>query len=183
MISIESNDPAGETTLQLMATIEPYFTTEPQELAFGGVRLEDVLGGIEKRCVIERRSPGAFALSIPGSIPRGVTCDLVPVSPTADGHQAERWQLVVRIGAAASEGLIRFAIVLISDQEICGAPPEPDGRPRCYGGVIPVSASVQGLVSCNPRYISFGIISSGKSVARAIRIECLDPAFNLRLRN
>jgi hypothetical protein len=102
--------------------------------------------------------------------------DITPVEATAEG-KATRWDCKVTLGPNCKEGNLGFPIQLRSDEKVTGAQPDKDGNTPTYGASVMVTARVQGLISWDPQYLSFGLVRPGQSVSRSLAVKSFDPNF------
>jgi hypothetical protein len=176
-INVYCNDPAGVITLGLEAQVGTYFTVTPQNLTFGDMSTEDT---IEKSCTIRSTRGDAFKL-LPDSesaMP-GVTAELIPLEPDADGL-AKAWEVKVRVGPGAREGNLGYPFRVRSDRLVAGAEPDPEtGEQPNYGAQVMLTARVRGLISYEPQYLSFGLVRPGEQRERILRISSWDTNYKL----
>jgi uncharacterized protein DUF1573 len=178
-IRLISNDPLGPLDLELIASVDSYFQLEPEQLAFGDLSAVQMTGPVERTCEVTARSGRSFALTLDSqSLQRGVSCAVAPVDPAPDGS-ALRWRVKASIDPAASEGPILSSITLVSGETIDPVDVPSDRRPRRYSMRLLMTGAVRGVVSCDPSYISFGLIRPGQTLIRSVRVQCFDPSFHL----
>lgn len=177
-INVFCNDPRGTVTLGLSAMVDTYFQIAPSNIDFGEVSVVDV---VEKTAEVTGKRPGPFALSLePRPLPPGLKVDLAAVNATPEG-KAERWTLKITLGPDAREGNMGYPLALLSDQVIAGAPNGPDGKAPHYSATLMITARVKGLISWEPQYVSFGLVSPGQVMTRMLKLQSYDPKFQLGL--
>lgn len=177
-INVFCNDPRGTVTLGLTAMVDTYFRMTPTALDFGELSVADV---VEKTCEVTGKRPGPFMLSLEARpLPQGVNCTLMPINPGPDG-KADKWTVKVTVGPDCREGNTGYPLALLSDQEIAGAAPGPDGKQPRYSATLMLTARVRGLISYDPQYLSFGLVRPGQIVSRTLRVQSFDPKFQMGL--
>lgn len=175
-INVHCNDPREVVPLGVSAQVRPYFRVAPPSLNFGSMSVAD---SASQSLEILSRRPGSFALSIEDENPtQGVSLQLTPVEPGDDGR-AERWRVDVTVGPDCREGPLGYRLELKSDQEIEGAPPQADGTATVYTTSVQINARVEGLISLDRPYLSFGPLRSGQVASRSLRIQNNDPNFEM----
>jgi len=178
-INVFTNDPVGLTQLGLSATVEPFMTATPSFVNFGDLS-EDA---VKSETIDVRTSKGVPILltlnqSRPIPRPEGMEIDLVAVNPGADG-KSSHWQVLVHLGPNLKEGPVGYALNLVSDADMVGAKPLPNGSVPKYSINANVSGRVLGILSCNPQYLSMGLVRPGQVVPRTVRLTSHDPNFQL----
>lgn len=178
-INVFTNDPVGLTQLGLEATVEPFMTATPSFVNFGDLS-EDA---VKSETIDVRTSKGVPILlsldeSRPIPKPAGMEIALAAVNPGADG-KSSHWQVKVNLGPNLKEGPVGYALTLVSDADMVGAKAQPDGIVPKYSINANVSGRVLGVLSCNPQYLSMGLVRPGQVVPRSVRLTSHDPNFTL----
>ena len=176
-INITSTDPRGQTQLGLEADIDPFFTVMPSYLNFGQIRK-----GEEKTLELQISTVKSEALLMtvaPTSIPAGVTVDLRPTSAVTAEGRSPSWKLTATAGPDLVEGNLARTLMVLSDKEIEGGKPNPDGSPAVFQVSVTLSARVVGPFSFNPPYMSMGLVRPGQVLSRSVRLTCHDTDFSL----
>jgi hypothetical protein len=173
-VNVYCNDPRQVITLGLTARVDTYFQITPNALQFGNVSVADQ---VEKTFQVAGKKAGSFALSLdPKPLPDGMKVELAPVEPDPDG-KANRWDVKVTIGPNCKEGMLGYPIALRSDEKVAGAAADKEGKSPTYGATVMVTAKVQGLISFEPQYLSFGLVRPGLAAERSLTVKTYDPAF------
>jgi hypothetical protein len=114
-----------------------------------------------------------------------LAADLRAVEPDAEGR-SRAWELKVSLGPDVPEGVRRYQIRMTSDIPQRGDTHDGHGHGagaeaaettravNCF-----INANVTALVVSTPNFISFGAVRLGEPMERTVKIECLDPDFNL----
>lgn len=175
-INIYCNDPRSLVTLGLNAKVETYFVITPNALQFNEMSVADTA---EQSFQVSGKKPTGFMLSLENKqLPDGMKIDLTPVEPDAAG-KATRWDVKVKLGPNCKEGNLGFPIQLKSDEAVAGAAVE-NGVTPTYGANVMVTARIQGLISWDPQYLSFGLVRPGQVVARSLTVKSFDPNFTFK---
>lgn len=173
-INVYCNDPRTLLTLGLTARVDTYFVLTPNALQFGDLSVAD---SIEKSFQVSGKKPEPFLLTLDNKqLPDGMKIDIAPIEPTPEG-KSTRWDCKVTLGPNCKEGNLGFPIQLRSDEKVMGAQPDKDGNIPTYGASVMVTGRVQGLISYEPQYLSFGLVRPGQSVARTLTVKSFDPNF------
>ena len=175
-ININCNDPRNIVTLGLTALVDTYFSSTPAMLDFGEMSTSDTR---EQSAMILAKRGGKFKLhnEMPSTQP-GIKMELKPVNPD-ENVAAERWEVKVTMGPDCREGSQGYPVQLRSDQLVANAPVGIDGKAPSYGASVMVQARVRGLISFEPQYLSFGLVSPGMQVTRTIKVSSFDEKFLL----
>ena len=175
-INIACNDPRQIVTLGLTALVDTYFVSVPPTLEFGEMSTSDTR---EQTAVISAKRGGKFKLrnEMPQTQP-GFKVELKPVEPDESGA-AERWEVKVTMGPDCREGSQGYPVQLRSDQLVANAAVGVDGQAPSYGASVLVQARVRGLISFEPQYVSFGLVSPGQQLTRTIKVSTYDDKFVL----
>lgn len=173
-INVYCNDPRTLLTLGLTARVDTYFVLTPNALQFGDLSVAD---SIEKSFQVSGKKPEPFMLTVDNKqFPEGMKVALAAIEPTPEG-KSTRWDCKVTLGPNCKEGNLGFPIQLRSDEKVMGAQPDKDGNVPTYGASVMVTGRVQGLISYEPQYLSFGLVRPGQSVARTLTVKSFDPNF------
>lgn len=173
-INVYCNDPRTLLTLGLTARVDTYFVLTPTALQFGDLSVAD---SIEKSFQVSGKKPEPFLLTLDNKqLPDGMKIDIAAIEPTPEG-KSTRWDCKVTLGPNCKEGNLGFPIQLRSDEKVMGAQPDKDGNIPTYGASVMVTGRVQGLISYEPQYLSFGLVRPGQSVARTLTVKSFDPNF------
>jgi hypothetical protein len=175
-INISCNDPRQVVTLGLSAMVDTYFAASPPTLDFGDLTTSDVR---ELSAVVSAKRGGKFKLrqDVLQNQP-GFKVEINPQNPDDNGT-AERWEVKVTMGPDCREGSSGYPIQLRSDQLVANATVGVDGQAPAYGVQILVQARVRGLISFEPQYVSFGLVSPGMQLTRTIKVSTFDDKFML----
>jgi hypothetical protein len=129
------------------------------------------------------KKPGNFMLTMEQRpLPDSMKVQITPREPDAAG-KANVWEVKVTMGPGCKEGNTGYPINLKSDEAIAGAAAAVDdghGHPasQTYGATVMVTARVNGLISFEPQYISFGLVRPGQVMPRTLTIKSYDPNFS-----
>lgn len=174
-INIYCNDPRQIVTLGLTAMVDTYFAITPNAVQFGDLSVADTQ---ERTFEVAGKKAGGFTLSLEDKPkPDGMQIQLAPIDPDANG-KAMRWKVTVTLGPGAREGNLGYPINLRSDEAVAGAAPDATGQTPTYGATVMVTARVQGLISFEPQYLSFGLVRPGQIVGRSLTLKTFDPNFS-----
>jgi hypothetical protein len=173
-INVYCNDPRTIVTLGLTARVDTYFQITPNALQFNEMSVADTG---EKTVQVTGKKPGGFLLTLePKPLADGMKVELLPIEPDAAG-KAMRWDVKVTLGPGCREGNLGYPINLRSDEQVTGAQPDKDGKIQTYGAAVMVTARIQGLISFDPQYLSFGLVRPGQVVSRSLTLKSYDPKF------
>ncbi len=174
-INIYCNDPRQIVTLGLTAMVDTYFAITPNAIQFGDLSVADTQ---ERTFEVAGKKAGGFKLSLEDKPkPDGMQIQLSPIEPDAEG-KATRWKVTVTLGPGAREGNLGYPINLRSDEAVAGAVADASGQVPTYGATVMVTARVQGLISFEPQYLSFGLVRPGQIVGRSLTLKTFDPNFS-----
>lgn len=189
-INVYTNDPIGLTQLSLSADIEPFLLATPSFVNFA-----DIKEGEEKAMTVDIRTSRGEPIKLsldpanPIAVPKGMTIDLQPLNPDAEGR-AGHWRATATIADGAEEGPIGYQLRLLSDVEV----PQKEDRTvtDVSGKVIEVpqqvayhqvnvsiSGRVLGPLSFTPQFLSMGLVRPGQRVPRNVKLLSHDPDFDL----
>ncbi|MFT7679541.1 MAG: hypothetical protein ACI8QC_003544 [Planctomycetota bacterium] len=189
-INVYHNDPVGMTQLALTADIEPFITATPPFLNFGDVKR----GEARKQTIDIRTARGEVVMLTPNNtrnipMPAGLSIDLVPTNPDADGRSGH-WKAEVTIGMDAKEGSLGYQLALVTDVEF--GPELEDGHsaddghdhgvgstPKFQAVSASVSARILGALSHTPQFVSMGLVRPGQVVPRTVKVLSHDTDFDL----
>jgi hypothetical protein len=172
-VALYCNDPRGLVTLNVKADIKPILTVDPAgpiqlgqltsaQVGRGSARIRSIDGRLFRLVDDPQFAAGPLAI------------ELVPLEPDAEGRSGE-WECRATLGPKIPEGIRNYPIRLISDLAIPHPKhPSADGSPVFFDARSFVQAQVTGLVSANPPYLTFGMVTPGQSLERVVRIECHD---------
>ena len=174
-ITLTTNDPRRGIAFSLVANVKPALSVNPRSLNLGTMRSSDTKKG---QVVLTSEAFGKFKLSLDPNIPlRGVTCELVPTDPDADG-KSHRWVAKFEAGPGLPEGAfnqpVRFLTDLVQEGKTLG-----DGSPVTFDAILYLIANVQGPVTVNPPHVSFGLLRPGQALTRRTTISVTDETFSL----
>ncbi|MFT4542896.1 MAG: hypothetical protein ACI841_004275 [Planctomycetota bacterium] len=178
-INVYANDPVSQHTLTLSAQVEPFMTATPTFVNFGELA-EDAT----KESVIDVRVAKGEAVMLEMdttrklSKPQGMEVEMVPVNPNENGKSAH-WQVKIKVGPNLKEGPLGYAMTLVTDKEIAGSKPLPDGRQKRYQINANVNGRVLGVLSCSPQYVSMGLVRPGQVVKRSMQVISHDSNFEI----
>ena len=172
-VSLYSNDVRGVTTVRLKAEVQTVLTVEPEAtVQFGEITAADRVEG-DVRITSDSLDP--FLLTVDErfvSEPLGV--ELEPLEPDATGRSTT-WNVHITLGPGIPEGLRNYPVLLVTDQEIPFPKQKPtDGGPAVYTARVYAQATVRGLVTASPGFLTFGMVAPGQVVERSVKIECFD---------
>lgn len=174
-INIYCNDPRQIVTLGLTAMVDTYFAITPNAVQFGDLSVADTQ---ERTFEVAGKKAGGFKLSLEDKPkPDGMQIQLAPIDADESG-KAARWKVTVTLGPGAREGNLGYPINLRSDEAVAGALPDAAGQLPTYGATVMVTARVQGLISFEPQYLSFGLVRPGQIVGRSLTLKTFDPNFS-----
>jgi hypothetical protein len=174
-INVYCNDPRQIVTLGLNAMVDTYFAITPNAIQFGDLSVADTQ---ERTFEVAGKKAGGFTLSLEDKPkPDGMQIQLTPIEPDAAG-KANRWKVTVTLGPGAREGNLGYPINLRSDETVAGAVADTNGQLPTYGATVMVTARVQGLISFEPQYLSYGLVRPGQIVGRSVTLKTFDPNFN-----
>lgn len=174
-VNIYCNDPRTIVTLGLTARVDTYFQITPPALTLGEVSVADT---IEKSFTVASKKAQPFKLSLEEKpLPDGMKIELAAREPDATSGKAVQWDVKVTLGPGAKEGSLGFPISLRSDEVVAGAKPDHEGKVATYGAQVMVHATMRGLISYEPQYMSFGLVRPGQVVARSLTLKSFDPNF------
>jgi hypothetical protein len=191
-IAIYSNDPASPMRLQLKADVKAVLEVNPQNLDLGMMTSGDTKESI---ATITTPVLDPFHLELDTTIPTDhMTAELTPIDPDAEGR-AKTWELKVVLGPDMPEGMRRYQVRMKTDVPMgddghdhgAEVVEEDDGHGHAASDapeatrelVCNVMANVTALVVATPNFISLGVVRPGEPVERTVRIESLDPDFQL----
>ncbi len=177
-VNVTCNDPRQVVTLGLNARVDTYFQITPPQLDLGTMSTADT---VEKTFTVAGKKPGNFLLSMEQRpLPDGMKVAMTPKEPDANG-KASVWEVKVTLGPGAKEGNTGYPIQLKSDEAIAGHSAD-DGHGHAtsmtYGATVMVTAKVNGLISFEPQYLSFGLVRPGQVLPRTLKITAFDPNFS-----
>jgi len=174
-INVYCNDPRTIVTLGLTAMVDTYFSITPNAIQFGDQSVADTQ---ERTFEVSGKKPGGFMLSLEDKPkPDGMQIQLTPIEPEPTG-KANRWKVTVTLGPGAREGNLGYPIALRSDEAVAGAQADANGQMPTYGATVMVTARVQGLISFEPQYLSYGLVRPGQIVGRSLTLKTFDPNFS-----
>jgi hypothetical protein len=179
-VNVTCNDPRLIVTLGLNAKVDTYFQITPATIDFGQMSTADM---VERVMTVAGKKPGNFMLTMEQRpLPDGMKVQITPREPDAAG-KANVWEVKVTMGPGCKEGNTGYPINLKSDEAIAGAAAAVDdghGHPasQTYGATVMVTARVNGLISFEPQYISFGLVRPGQVMPRTLTIKSYDPNFS-----
>jgi hypothetical protein len=174
-VNIYCNDPRTIVTLGLTARVDTYFQITPPALTLGEVSVADT---IEKSFTVSSKKAQQFKLSLEEKpLPDGMRIELAAREPDATTGKAVQWDVKVTLGPGAKEGSLGFPISLRSDELVAGAKPDHEGKTATYGAQVMVHATMRGLISYEPQYMSFGLVRPGQVVARSLTLKSFDPNY------
>ncbi len=177
-VNVTCNDPRQVVTLGLNARVDTYFQITPPQLDLGTMSTADT---VEKTFTVAGKKPGNFLLSMEQRpLPDGMKVAMTPKEPDANG-KASVWEVKVTLGPGAKEGNTGYPIQLKSDEAIAGHSAD-DGHGHTsamtYGATVMVTAKVNGLISFEPQYLSYGLVRPGQVLPRTLKITAFDPNFS-----
>jgi hypothetical protein len=176
-INVYCNDPRTLVTLGLTAKVDTYFVITPNALQFNEMSVAD---SAEQSFQVSGKKPTGFKLTLDNKqLPDGMKIDLNPIEADASG-KATRWDVKVKLGPNCKEGNLGFPVQLRSDEVVAGAAPDKDGQAATYGASVMVTARIQGLISWDPQYLSFGLVRPGQVVARTLTVKSFDANFTFK---
>jgi hypothetical protein len=174
-INVYCNDPRQIVTLGLNAMVDTYFAITPNAIQFGDLSVADTQ---ERTFEVAGKKAGGFKLSLEDKPkPDGMQIQLTPIEPDGEG-KANRWKVTVTLGPGAREGNLGYPINLRSDETVAGAVADANGQLPTYGATVMVTARVQGLISFEPQYLSYGLVRPGQIVGRSVTLKTFDPNFS-----
>lgn len=180
-VAIYSNDPASPLSLRLTADVKAVLDVEPMNLDLGTITSGDMKEGTFKvsTTVLE-----PFVLTLDETrVIEPLSATLKAVDPDAEGR-SKTWELAVKLGPGTPEGMRRYPLRLVTDipqaaDEHAHDAALPAPTPAMRELNCTVAANVTGLVVATPNFISLGVVRPGEVVERSVKIETLDPDFQL----
>ena len=176
-IGLYCNQAAGVFEVIVQARVLPWLEVEPNELP------TVVMTETEERelHLRVRSAEGVryFLTHPPKGVPEAVRVVPTPIEPDADGRAAT-WDVVLHLGPGMLRGTHTYPVYLESDVENRDAAPASDGRRPFYEAVPRLAVDVVGRYRIDPsrRIFDFGALQGTETVARTLRITCLDPDFD-----
>ena len=186
-IQVMSNDPVGTHALTLAAEVQPFLVATPQMIQFG-----DIPMGSQRSQVVDVRTSRGEAVLLNldqrrlSTLPPGVSHELTPVNPNAEG-KSSHWQLRVDVGEDAAEGRLSLSFRLNTDIQM---PVDPEKEkaakergshvvPQFFNATVSGSGRILGTFSVDKTYMSFGLVRPGQVVPRSVRLTCNEQNFSL----
>ncbi|MEW6072286.1 MAG: DUF1573 domain-containing protein, partial [Planctomycetota bacterium] len=172
-VSLFSNDVRGVFTVRMKCEVETVLAVLPgPNLVFGQITAADRVEGSLR---VTSDSLGPYRLTVDERyVTEPLSVSLSPVEPDAEGR-ATTWDVHLALGPGIPEGLRNYPLLLLTDKEIpYPKQPPADGSKAVYIARIYVQATVKGLLTAEPAFLSFGMVRPGQVVDRTIKIECLD---------
>jgi len=177
-IAIYSNVPEGVQNLNLRANVTPMLVVEPDTvLNFDRITTaQSIEGSLKIRSTI--LDPYMLTLDsqfMNEELARQIKLELVPIDPTPEG-KAKEWEAKVTLGPGLPEGMRNYPLLFHTDFPIPNPKvPVREGEPQpTYEVRAFVQATVTGLVSATPNFISFGMVRPGQPVERYVYIRAHD---------
>jgi hypothetical protein len=179
-VSVYSNDPESPLRLTLGAEVKAVLNIEPMSLDFGAMTSADSKEGV---FTISTTVLEPYKLTLdPAQIIEPLGATLKAVEPDAEGR-SKTWELAVKLGPGAAEGPRRYPLRILTDvPQTAEAHAGHEGEEHAKAMRelnCTVSAQVTGLVVATPNFISLGVVRPGDALERMVKIESLDPAFEL----
>ncbi len=103
----------------------------------------------------------------------------VHVTATPGTEAATEHRVDVRFDESAPRGVRGYGVLLETDVVNPDGPRTAEGEPVCFSLLHGVSIDVRGPVALRPPSLTFGVIRPGQIVARTVRLESHDPAFEM----
>ncbi len=174
-IVLYSNDPRGMFTLKQRCEVETVLFVEPEPtLQLGKITAADRKEGTLR---VRSETLDPFLLTVDERfVSEPLSVELVPVEPDFSGRSTT-WDVNLALGPGIPEGLRNYPLLLLTDKEIphpSAKSKSPDGSPPVYTARAYVQAAVQGLVTADPGFLSFGMVRPGEVVERTVRLQCFD---------
>lgn len=173
-VALYSNDVRGVFALKLIAEVETVLQLDPgQTINFDQITSADRVEGSVR---VSSDSLDPFMLTIDERfVVPPFEVEVVPVEPTAEG-KATVWDVNLALGPDIPEGVRNYPVLLSTDVPI----PYPK-QATTDGSVTPMyqtriyaQATVKGMVSAQPPFLSFGMVRPGERLERTVRLECFD---------
>jgi hypothetical protein len=175
-VSLYCNQAGGLALFTLLADVRPGLLVDPPSLSAGVISVEE-----ERRVELQVRSATGDRLRLEHrrrAVPEQLQVTLEPIAPDEEGR-AERWAVSILLQRGMPKGVHRYPIHLVSDRENPDATPAADGT-RPFFTIIPdLEVEVVGRFRIHPPALDFGVVRSEETVARTLRLTCLDGDFDL----
>ena len=175
-INMTTNDPRGQTILNLEADVDPFFQVNPPNVNFNQMSAKDT--ATDKITVTTTKGDRVKLSAVKDNMPQGLKIDVKPLDADADG-KATRFEVVITAGPGLNEGNLAYSVPLRSDAPIPGGEKMPNGQMPTYEVSATIMARVMGAISFNPAFVSLGLIRPGQTLSRSVRITSHDAAFKL----
>ena len=184
-VAIYTNDPVSPMRLQMRVEVKPVLKVEPMYIDLGQITSGDTQDG-EFTIATEVLDP--FLLELDESrVTDPMKVQLSPVDPDADG-KSQTWKLAFTLGPEIPEGHRNYNLRLITDIPRAAVAHEGETEEEHAAHAQPagfrelncaVRANVRGLVVATPNFVSMGLVRPGQVEERTVKIESLDPNFQL----
>jgi len=191
-VQLVTNASDVPTTFELIADVEPRFRVTPLGLIFGDLRQEERRSG-EINIISTTGKPVRFTQDEASRrpLPRGMTFQLDPVRPLADGRSTH-WKLRIQLAPGMDEGPGGYRFLLVSDHPMPETPllrrrrEAALKRGRVFG---PTSAHfcvnvltnfrVLGDLEISPGVVSFGQLRAGQNYLQRVKLVATKPGIDL----
>jgi hypothetical protein len=174
-VSLYCNDPRTVVNLSFKALVKAFLNVEPTYLNLESMATTDVREGT---VTVKSTMVPKFKLMPDPTLPPEVKVECTPRNGDLETGASE-WDVHVKLGPGVPEGTYNRNVRLLTDQPLAGAPALPDGKPAMHETQFMMMAQVKGMVTCDPMFISYGMLRPGQAASRSLRITCNDPAFTL----
>ncbi|TAJ16783.1 MAG: DUF1573 domain-containing protein [Planctomycetota bacterium] len=174
-VSLYCNDPRTVINLLFKANVKTFLNVEPTYLNLESMATTDVREG---HVTVKSTMVPKFKLAPAPDVAPELKIQCTPRGGDAVSGAPE-WDVHVTLGPGVPEGTFNRNIRLLTDQPLPGAAPAADGKPTMHETQFMVMAQVKGMVTCEPMFVSYGMLRPGQASSRTLRISCNDPAFQL----
>ena len=174
-VQLYGDQKGGVTELAIKAEIRPWLVADPDDLQVPTMTVEE---SREIRLRVRSAVGEPFRLEhVRRAVPDTLFVDLEPLSPDEEGRSPS-WEVAVRLEPGMPKGVHAYPIHLASDVENPDASPDAEGRRAPYSTVPRLAVEVVGRFRIVPASLDFGLVRSGETTARVLRIVCLDEDFD-----
>jgi hypothetical protein len=174
-VSLYSNDPRTVLNLTFKANVKTFLSVEPTYLNLESMATTDVREG---HVIVKSALVPKFKLAPAPDVAPELKFECTPRGGDAE-NGAPEWDVRVTLGPGVPEGTFNRNVRLLTDQPVPGAPPAADGKATMHETQFMVMAQVKGMVTCEPMFVSYGMLRPGQAASRTLRVSCNDPAFQL----
>ncbi|MBM3977525.1 MAG: DUF1573 domain-containing protein [Planctomycetes bacterium] len=174
-VSLYCNDPRTVINLTFKAMVKTFLDVQPNYLNLEAMATTDLREG---HVVVKSTMVPKFKLMPAPDLPPEIRVECTPRNGDQETGAAE-WDVHVKLGPGVPEGTYNRNIRLLTDQPLKGSPATADGKPALHETQFMLMAQVKGMISCEPMFVSYGMLRPGQAASRTLKITCNDPAFQL----